>query len=367
MKIVVITQDPASERMTEFTQAMADQGITEFETREGVDVSPALDAEGNIDEDHEHAKLYRIRRPGTSKGQVGCTIAHHNLWQEIKDQEDNYLILEDDARALPAIDLAAAEAALAGDVVMLHLYHEGLEPADLDANADAFLPVISVTKRVSTGSIAYVVSPAGADFLLKNLNRPKVKGDPPYFNQPVDGFMHTVINNAFFRTLVPREVMFAHSGLESTIASNDWWVKPPEPVEKTLDQRKTEAIRNIQQDALETVAAGITVADGVTLLCQAKDRELFSQMLVGMQGKLQLSPDEPTKTAILAAPFQVFDINGDPVDSTVGQVLEWFIGNGGYFDQFVPMHNVPTARAKQVNATESIEELDALLESWSAP
>lgn len=122
--------------------------------------------------DYDHAKRLRQFGYGLTAGEVGCFLAHRNAWETVARGTDPVLIIEDDARLLTAVPalLPCLSAIAQRTGYIIRLYGAIRRPARLWLEPAVGVKLVRPTSP-SFSSVAYLLSPAAAQHLLKGCRR----------------------------------------------------------------------------------------------------------------------------------------------------------------------------------------------------
>jgi GR25 family glycosyltransferase involved in LPS biosynthesis len=350
----VITLDPAGESYLGFEAAATAAGLT-------VSIFPAVDASA-IQPDDPLALQTAGWFPGITRGAVGATLSHLQLWREIAAGDEPILIFEDDARPLSALwdDQQIAEALAGSDLVLLHV----------NSAEGGGSGIVSFRPHWSHSTAAYALTPTGARKLLEFSRVPvpaDLSADIPTFEQNGRTWFHRVpyVVDVFIRhasqsgltvtVILPSPV--AHSGIESTIATDDYLLPPPALNEEEPDlplpilkRRRMRAATNFFEARLRD---GIEV-NGVRLPALPSDRAAYAELLLLLREAHDLQPDAAAKAAFRALKHKIIDATGTARDLDLLELRELLVQYGLTYKTLWDQH---TTRLTEIQSATTRAEL----------
>jgi GR25 family glycosyltransferase involved in LPS biosynthesis len=360
MNARVMNLEPTGERWDGFVSSAADAGLafTRF---------PAFDTRAMTLDGPEAKQV--AHGPGTLKAMVGCTLSHLALWQECVASGEPMLIFEDDARFVEGVwDLALIESLLGteADVLMMHAIASETPPVSE--------PAVPIQPEFWLTTCGYAITAEAAAALLAYCRRewrPELEGVPThewegrtcFYWGPhiVDRFIHRVAitGDLRVRLMVPNPI--AHSGLESTIVGSDYLI-PPKPLPEVrpmpFNVRKANTLRSLDRVAEHRLAQGVEVG-GILLAAGEKDQVAFARLLTLLREAHDLQPDAASKSAFLATPQVITDLNGQPHTlPDVGSLRQLLVGYGAAVRDLWTAH---ATRRAGVAAAADETELEATL------
>jgi hypothetical protein len=156
--------------------------------------------------------------------------------------------------------------------------------------------------------------------------------------------------------LLPSPV--AHSGIESTIATDDYLIPPPtiEHEEQNIPLRllKRRRIRAAETFFEAQLRDGIEV-DGVRLPALPSDRAAFSELLLLLREAHDLQPDAEAKAAFRALRHKIIDATGTARDLDLLEIRQLLVQYGLAYKALWDDH---TAEIARIRAASTRAELD---------
>jgi glycosyl transferase family 25 len=169
----------------------------------------------NIEEmDIKYTKYYDIfktivdRKP-LSKGELGCSISHLLLYEQLLNDSDydHYLILEDDVElCLSLCDVYKHLINIPENYDLIHLSYADCYPFIQTNKINEYY--YDIVKRYFNRTTGYLISKSGAIKLLSYSNN--------IINIPADDLIcHSFLNIEDFKVYVPQTYLFKEQGVES--------------------------------------------------------------------------------------------------------------------------------------------------------
>ena len=241
MKIKVITLKPDGERFKKFKESATKYNIT-------YDVVPGVDT-SNVIRGDKMSSLLEVYEPGTTKGMLGCTLAHMNLFEQCAEDTEPWLILEDDARFLPNIDLDSVEKEfLKSTFGVLHLQTNDLRFFKEDDKG-----LFRIKPLTSISTCAYIIKPEAAKSILGLCN--KTKDGDRIAKAVIDRFL-ILANKCNIKNGIQIPLMVCHSGIDTIVANSSYLEAPLERKIRGLFEHKTDALERVSLEVYDNTTHG---------------------------------------------------------------------------------------------------------------